>query len=156
MRCVLLLVTLGCRLPPSDIPDDALDDLPPPSLTSLAWGCDGDQARWELLADTRSWTAGGRLWLTEDARYVEEHEVRSIGAAVDGSTDRVRVRLDVEPDWRLVVAGTSTAFSCTTPPDGLLVVFGRDGLVADCAWLGPGTAWRQIDGLPACDEPFAE
>lgn len=151
---VLLIAAAGCRIPPGEIPDDPLDDLPPPSLSSVEWACDADGAQWELLAETTSWSGGGALWLTADARYVEQHPVRSIAAAADGSTDTLRVRLSVEPDWRLVQAGESTAFTCGEPADGLFVVYDPSGEVADCAWLGPDQAWQGVDGLPACESPF--
>ena len=153
MRLLLPLALLGCRIPPGDVPDSPVDP-GPPELTSLAWGCDADGDRWERLADTLSWTGGGTRWLTADGSYVERHTVRSIRAEPDGSADQVRVRLDGEPDWRLVQPGSSTAFTCGAPPDGLFVVFDLAGEPADCAWLGPGQAWMSVDGLPGCDDPY--
>jgi hypothetical protein len=153
MRLLLPLLILACRVPPATVPDPS-PTLTPPRLAQVSWGCLEDRETWRLEAVATSWTGAATLTLTRDGDHAEVHPVRSIAVDPDGSEDTLRVDLDVAADWRLASPGSRTAFLCTAPPDGVLTIADLDGVVTDCAWLGPGTAWRDLPDPPRCDDPF--
>ena len=153
MRALLPLLLLACRIPPVDPVEHVDPVLTTPELTAVSWVCEADRERWQLDATASSWTGAGTLWLTVDGHYIEQHAVPSIRIEPDGSQDELRLRLDMEADWRAVTPGDSTAFTCTEPPDGLFVLWDRDDEQVDCALIGEGLAHPS---LPACDDPFSD
>jgi hypothetical protein len=120
----------------------------PPAVQAASFFCDPERQRWELFAEITGWSLGGRAWLTQDGRYVELHEVPSIGAEPDGSRDTLRARLTIVADWRLVDPGASTAFVCEGPPDVFLEIRGFGDFPPACA--ARGDAWSAIPGRPDC------
>lgn len=149
-----LLGTGGCAPEPrDDAPLTHVDGRV--EVVSLSWDCDASAGRWNLEAETAFWTGGGELWLTVDGRYVERHELRSAGAAPDGSADLLALNLQILADWRFVSPGVSTAFTCGDDPSGRLRVRDRTGAPADCVEVGPERpVWAEAEGAPDC--PISE
>jgi hypothetical protein len=144
------LFFLAClqNLPDSDEP---VVTLTVPEIETISWACDVDKAQWTLEVRATSWTDGGRLYLTEDGEYVENHRVKSVAAGDDGSFDRLKMNLSLASDWRKVNPGSSTAFSCASDPFALFHLLDDDGRT-DCTELGPEHGpWDGVDGVKACD-----
>jgi hypothetical protein len=138
----------GCV--PSGGPDS---DLPPaqhdtPEIAEFNVRCDVDRAMWILQATATAWTGGGRLWMSRDAAYVEQHPVRAVRSAADGSAEDLRLELDFVSDWREQSAGASTAFVCEPPTAWRFVLFDLSGAPVDCR--GDGDVVFPAD-TPACD-----
>lgn len=123
-----------------------------PLITGASVSCDAEAASWSFEVDADAWTGGGDLWLSIDGAYVETHELMSTGAAGDGSADHLERELDVVPDFRDVVADSTTLFNCETPGLlGVLRIFRRDGeSVSDCRVYGEPDAWNALGLDPTC------
>ncbi len=139
---------------PSPAPDTGVRDpeATDASITSLSIACDGGTGVWTIDAETDAWSGGGRLTLSADGAYVEVHPIRSVDAALDGSSDHLHAELSVVGDFRDVSVGGSTWFNCGTPDlQGLFIVNSRDGeRVTDCRRFGVDTArWATWD-LGSC------
>lgn len=149
---------VGCAPGGSTAPDKSVPvDPGPPSVTEVEWSCDADLARWRLDIDCDSWSNGGRLYLSEDFIYLEEHAIKSRKAASDGTKDELRVDLSIATDWREVIAGKSTAFGCSQTPNGLFVVFDREDNIADCRRFGPQpTEWSKVADVPGCSSDWSD
>jgi hypothetical protein len=153
VRALLPLLLIGCRIPPTDPVEHPQPTLTTPALTAVQWSCDDHAERWQLDVSATSWTAGATLWLSVNQRYIEQHTVPSVAHAPDGSLDELRLRLDMEADWRAVNPGSSTAFSCLVRPNGTLIVWDPDGQAAACALFDEGV---QHPDVPDCIDPFDE
>ncbi len=129
-------------------------DSSPPEITSLTWGCDVDAATWSYEVSTARWTGNAYVWMATDGDTWERHPAYSVEAARDGSADRIALSLDIEPDPRDVVVGSSTRFLCSDADAlaFLVQVFTADGTaVADCRWWGvEGLVGADDGALPAC------
>jgi hypothetical protein len=147
-----MLWLLGCAPATGDVGVDPSED--PPEIDSASVKCDADDARWVFGVNTRRWTGGGTLWMSTDGSYVEGHEILSVEAESDGSTDRLELKLSLAADFRDVEPGTSTAFNCGTPRlHGLIVVYARDGeTMADCRAFGEAAADWPTWGYAPCDQ----
>ncbi|RME24545.1 MAG: hypothetical protein D6798_10965 [Deltaproteobacteria bacterium] len=131
----------------------AVEDAPP-EIVGVDWGCDVDAATWSFEIETDGWTGNGYLWMASGSATWERHPVYSVEAARDGSADRLAVELDIEPDPREVVLGSSTRFLCSDRNAMAFVVevYSADGeAVADCRWWGVADLVGADDGgLPDC------
>lgn len=167
LRSASLTASLGTLLAchPEQVggPDGAgplYDD--PPSITLIQWSCSTEDETWTFQVETANWTANGRLYLTTDAAYLEEHALTSRTAAADGSSDSLEVELGIEADWRDVSSGSTTAFLCTptteTTLSFLVVVYTPGtGAEADCrTGGGDPTLFATIEDVPECDEVWAQ
>jgi hypothetical protein len=155
---VLLLLLAACAFPDSRPPPDR-SDTPVPAIVSASVECDGDAAEWSIAVETDAWTGNGEVWLSADGVYVETHGLDSVEAAGDGTSDRLELELDVEPDWRDVSLGSSTAFNCDEPGvAGVILVFTRTGdETADCVAFGEAPErWATWNADVACDEVLDE
>ena len=144
-------LVFGCRLPPVD--SDPLVDvqLTPPELVAFSLVCDTELERWQLDVEASSWTGGGEWWWTTDENYVESHEVYSRKAAQDGSSDELRLRLDIVADWRDAERNRSTPFLCSSTPTGRFLLKSLEGEVIDCHDEGDATDWlANSEDLPDC------
>jgi len=128
-----------------------------PSIDNIRWDCSIDDATWTFEVDTVNWTANGKLWLATSADYVEQHAVRSISAAHDGSWDQLSLELGIVADWRDASSGSSTAFLCdtaTVESMGYRLAIYTPGSeeLADCrSWGAVPTLFDGIDGVAACE-----
>jgi hypothetical protein len=149
---------LGCSTSATNIPDDLSNlSTSPPVITEVSWSCDADLERWRLDITCDAWSNGGRLYLSNDFSYTEEHQIKSRKSAADGSWDELRLDLYVTTDWREVTGGSSTAFDCTEEPNGLFIIYDRDGKTVDCRLFGENpSGWRDVQGAPECDIPWAD
>ncbi len=140
----LLTACLPGPIPPADIPE--LAELEPPFIETLSMECDVDRERWRLEVETAWWTGGGRLLMTADGEYIEQHAVRSIRAAGDGTSDLLRLDLGFVADFRDVSPGSTTAFTCATQPSALFVLLDPDGdTERECQLWGPNIAiWDDV------------
>ncbi len=129
-----------------------------PSISEIRWDCTIEDATWAFEVDTVNWTANGTLWLATAPDYVEQHAVRSISAAHDGSWDLLSLELDIVSDWRDASSGSSTAFLCdtaTVEAMGYRLAIYTPGSedLADCrSWGADPTLFDGIEGVAACDQ----
>ncbi len=126
-----------------------------PAIVDIAWSCEVEAAQWLFSVEADHWTGGGKLWMTEDAAFIEEHAIRSAEAPADGSGDRLELSLDIVADWRDAVAGSSTRYRCADQ-DALtfqLMVSVPDGSArSDCrTWGAEPMLWSETDAVEACD-----
>lgn len=158
-RTLPVLAVLGCGSDDTGgytAADPLYDD--PPEITDLSWSCSVDEETWTFAVDTAGWTANGTLYLAQATDYVESHTIRSQEAAADGSADHLELELAIEPDWREVTSGSSTAFACNASTEAALcfrVVVYTPGTeeVSDCRSGGADpTLFDEVEGIPACDE----
>ena len=149
--CPLLCISLACRLPPVDR-DPIVDvELTTPEIIEFTLICDTDLERWQLDVVASSWTGGGEWWWTTDETYVESHQVNSRKAAQDGSSDELRLRLNVVADWRDAEKNRSTPFLCSSSPTGRFVLYNLEGEIVDCHDEGQATDWLDNEEqLPGC------
>jgi len=125
-----------------------------PSITSVEWGCELDDMEWTFEVETEQWTGAGWIRMAKSAAYSELHRLPSVEAAGDGSTDRLRLTLNVAQDWRAATSGRSTAWRCRD--EGVLTymitVYSTDGeAVTDCRTWGADTSmWTRITGAHDC------
>jgi len=151
---LVALSLLACTPDPVDDSGSSPFDLQPPQLSCVTLVCDVDASTWRLDAVATSWTGGGLLYWTPDGVYVESHPVRSRSAAPDGSSDELRLELDIVGDWREASSGNSTALRCTDDPSALFLLSATDGQVAQCSILGDPAVWDGIEGPPSCPATF--
>lgn len=138
-------------MPPNVVPEVPAWTVP--TLVSVAVTCDGDAATWTFEAETDAWTNNGQVLLSADGAYIERHDLYSVEAALDGTHDRLKLVLEVVPEWRDVTLGTSTVFNCETPElAGVLRVYARGSKdVADCRAFGEAPErWSTWDPEVAC------
>ncbi len=123
----------------------------PPTIASMAFGCDTDAGRWTLELRATAWSGGADSYWTVDGAYVEQHPIDAVAYAEDGSGETLELSMGIVADWR--TAGPAlTAFECAEPVDVLVVLSDLDGVAADCRSLGPDPArWAAIDDTPDCD-----
>ncbi|MBM4365780.1 MAG: hypothetical protein FJ102_06160 [Deltaproteobacteria bacterium] len=140
-----MFLFLACSLAHDDTAT-YVEEAEAPEISSAKVSCDVDDAEWQVDVATENWTGGGRLWLSTDGEYIEDHGIDSVEAEGDGSADRLELDLDIVADWTEASGGSSTVFNCGTPGlAGFLAIFARDGdTVADCRAFGeePGR-WNQ-------------
>jgi hypothetical protein len=154
---LFLPAALGCA---GELPaalDTAVPYSGPTSIEKVTLTCDAEAASWRVEVETVGWSAGGTLRWTIDGVYVEEHAtLRSVAAAPDGSSDRLRADLAIVDDFRVAGANGDTVFLCRAVPDAILWVLDAEGNVADCVQLGPlAAALAGVDGAPACASVYA-
>ncbi len=113
----------------------------PPSITLFSWGCDVEEATWFFEVETENWAQSAEVALARDETYLELHSLRSQSAAADGTSDKLRVELDIVADWQDASSGSSSAFLCNTANlegmNGRLYVYALpEADLADCANFG--------------------
>lgn len=153
-RTALLLLGVAlspaCRIPPADTevrPDVVLT---PPELEDVALTCLPDEEVWELEVTATSWTSGGILSWTVDGDWLEQHVVRSVEAAPDGTSDRLRIRLAMVIDPAYQAPASSTLFRCPDLPTAQFDVYDLDGNRTDCLRWGPQPELLDTDGVSSC------
>jgi hypothetical protein len=134
----------------------------PPSIADIRWGCDAEEGAWSFDLDAVHWTANGYLWLATASDYLEQHAIRSVSAASDGSWDQLSLELDIVADWRDAASGSSTAFLCNTPTlqamsFRVVIYTPGDNTQADCrSWGADPELFDGVQGVPACDLVWEE
>lgn len=118
--------------------DDPTPEIITPSIRAIQLQCNPEAGSWRVTVDTVGWSAGGTVLWSVDGVYVERHNVlRSIAAAVDGSTDQLRGDLSIVTDFRPAGTGGNTAFTCSASLSALVWIEGLGGAGAvDCWWFG--------------------
>jgi len=150
--CAVLVFAAGCTGASARDTGTAIA-APLPSLTAVSVTCDVADAEWGFTATTDAWTGNGQVLLSADGAYVEKHTMYSKSAAADGSADALALMLTIEPDWRDVTVGSSTAFNCNEAElTGILRVWSRDGTEqADCRAFGVSPErWETWDAGARC------
>ena len=120
-------------------------------ITEVSSSRENDQWRIELQTD--AWTSNGTLWLAEDLDRYEKHPLYSIEAADDGSSDNLRIILDVVPDWNNFVAGESTGWLCSEAEalsSAIVIYHGETNLPNDCIYWGDDI-WGDFPNVADCD-----
>ncbi|MBN2799342.1 MAG: hypothetical protein JXX28_09370 [Deltaproteobacteria bacterium] len=128
--------------------EDVVTD--PPALRCVQVRCDPGRERWSIEVSASAWTGGGALLWTVDGQWIEEHPLRSVAAAADGSSDLLALELDQVGDWRAFQTGATTAMSCDDAVGWWVYLYDRDGQIATCASGGSAGVWDRVDGLPDC------
>ena len=151
---MVLLLLSACITPGSTTLPDPLSGADP-RISSVRWDCDPERSAWLFTIEADAWTGGGTAWIARDADRYEEHRIRSVKAAADGSSDILELELDVVADWRDASPGTSTAWRCA---DAASLTFqvaiketsGDDQ--TDCrTWGASPDLWDAFAGVPACE-----
>ena len=133
-----------------------------PIITNLSWDCENEDALWTFVVYTDAWTGGGKLWMGDDESTVETHKIYSAKAASDGTSDKLKLELEVVADWRDATNGSSTGWQCDEAEDlsYLLVVYdGTGSEVTDCRYWGTETdLWEaeSLENVPTCETLFEE
>lgn len=130
---LLLFACLGPSSSDSDLP---AFQLTVPTLETVTVVCDVDAATWTAKAHATSWTGGGRLLLTRGDDYFEAHAVNAIRSAADGSSEDLRLEIDVVDDWREQGAGSSTVFGCAPATSWRFLLYDLEGEAVDCREQG--------------------
>ena len=153
LLAALSVAAIGCREPPGQAEDPIVFPvLETPAIDHIDLACDPDKGQWNLEVRATSWTGGGRLYLTVDGEYIENHRAKSVAAKEDGSADELALSLNIVSDWRAVTAGTSTIFRCSAKVNGLFVLRDRKDNPVDCRILGPNSSiWGNGAGSPVCE-----
>lgn len=149
---VLFVMGTGCYQWPVVTPDPLATTAP--NITTAAVDCDVPSARWTFDITADAWTGQGKLFLSADGDYIEQHSVPSIEAPADGSADTLRRQLNIVATWRDASANSSTAFGCGTPAlTGVMLIYSRDGTTAtDCVNFGEDPSrWAIWNAVLACD-----
>ena len=130
-----------------------------PSINSIDWDCDPTQNKWTFEVKTQQWTGGGWVWMGKSSTNAEAHRIRSIEAAADGSTDRLKLTLSIEEDWRDAVRGSSTRWFCSDLPELTFLATvqdSREDEVVDCrTWGLDPDIWTRIESAHDCDQVMA-
>ena len=126
----------------------------PPSIESISADCDPEAGEWEFEVTTQNWTGGGWVWMGVTANNAEGHRLRSVKAAADGSSDRLFLQLDIEPDWRDATRSKSTRYLCSDRADMTFMVTAYDprgDRVEDCrTWGSNPNLWTEVDSAYDC------
>ena len=139
---------------------DQADDGPfheePPSISDIAFDCDPEEAEWVFEVSTVNWTGGGWVWMGKSDSNAEGHRIRSVEAAADGTSDRLKLTLDIEEDWRDASRGSSTRWLCSDTPNlsFLVTVYDpRGDTVEDCrTWGLHPQLWSRIESAHDCED----
>lgn len=156
----MLLLLLGCTAAPTSAEDAGPFYDAAPAITALQWSCDVEASEWSFEITTEHWTGGGRVYMARDAATLEEHRVRSVGAAADGSTDSLALELDIVADWRDASSGASTRWRCDEQDalSFLVTVLTPDGSSqADCrVWGADLLLWEAVAQVDGCETILEE
>ena len=151
-RWLLFVFGTGCAYTAPDVARTA-PEWTTPGITNATVDCITADAVWTFTAATDAWSGNGQVVLSTEGDYIERHPLYSNGAAADGTTDNLKLTLDVVAGWRDVVLGDTTAFNCDTAGlTGVIRVYTRDGDdVADCRAFGEDPArWDTWDPAVSC------
>ena len=151
---MVLLFLSACITPgTTTLPDPLSGDVP--QIAAVRWACDTERSEWLFTIQADAWTGGGTAWIARDADRYEEHRVRSVKAAADGSSDTLELELDVVADWRDASPGSSTAWRCSDAASltfqvAINEISGNDQ--ADCrTWGADPELWSAFDRVDACE-----
>jgi hypothetical protein len=126
-----------------------------PTIDSVEWGCDLSSMEWSFEVKTEQWTGAGWLRMAKSLEYAEVHRLPSVGAAGDGSTDRLKLGLDIAQDWRAASSGRSTAYRCRDESllSFMITVYDTTGeTVTDCrTWGADPALWTRMEGAHDCE-----
>ena len=140
------------KLKPAD-PDPFHDGQP--VIESIDWTCDPEANEWRFDVRTQHWTGGGWIWMGKSENNAEGHRIRSVEAAGDGTSDRLKLTLDIEEDWRDAARGSSTRWLCSDLPEltFLATVYDpRGDTVTDCrTWGHNHQLWTRIESAYDCE-----
>ena len=132
-----------------------------PAIQTFSWACDVEDALWSFEVETENWSHSASVAIAIDETYLETHTLRSRGAAADGTSDTLKVELDIVADWQDASSGSSTAFLCTASNletlNGRLFVYSLPkGTLADCANFGAESGVLESFKLEACDVTYED
>ena len=127
-----------------------------PSIESIDWDCDTEENKWTFEINTEQWTGGGWVWMGKSSTNAEAHKIKSIEAAADGSSDRLKLTLHIEEDWRAAARGSSTRWFCSDIPELSFLSTVQDARatrITDCrAWGLAPSMWSRIESAHDCDK----
>jgi hypothetical protein len=132
-----------------------------PTIHTFEWACDVETATWSFEVETENWSHSASVALAIDETYLETHTLRSRGAAADGTSDTLKVEIDIVADWQDASSGSSTAFLCTAANleslNGRLYAYALpEGTLADCANFGVESDVLDSFDLDTCDVTYED
>jgi len=126
-----------------------------PTIKDIEWTCDAEANEWTFQVRTHNWTGGGWVWMGKSESNAEGHRIKSVEAAADGTSDRLKLTLNIEEDWRDASRGSSTRWLCSDIPQlsFLSTVYDARGqTVEDCrTWGLLPELWSRIDSAHDCE-----
>lgn len=125
-------------------------DLEPPVIETIELACDADRGRWAMTLKASAWTGGAASAWTIDGEYVEIHTMARKSWQTDGTGETLEMTLTIADDFRDV--GGGTVFTCSTDPNGVLVLYDTENNPSDCrAWGPEPRIFEDIEDTPTCD-----
>ena len=149
-RLIGLWLLAGC-VPRAPVDRSYPDvDLEPPVIESIDLKCDADRGKWEMTLVATAWTGGAASAWTVDGEYVEIHQLARKSWRADGTRETLELNLSIADDFRDV--GGGTVFTCTTDPNGVLILYDTEQKWSDCrAWGPEPQIFESIEDTPTCD-----
>lgn len=150
-RLIPVVLLVGC-VPRAPVDNGFPDtDLETPVIEFIELVCDAERGKWEMTLKATAWTGGAASAWTIDGEYVETHKLSRKNWKADGTGETLEMSLSIAEDFRDV--GGGTLFTCSTDPNGVLVLYDTLGYVSDCRSWGPEP--EIFDSVPdtpaACD-----
>lgn len=151
---MVVLFLSACITPGSTpLPDPLFGKAP--RISNIRWTCDAERSEWLFTIETDAWTGGGTTWIARGAERYEEHRIRSVKAAADGSSDILELELDVVADWRDASPGSSTAWRCSDAASLTFLVAIKETSgddQTDCrTWGASPELWAAFADIPDCE-----
>jgi hypothetical protein len=120
-------------------------------IINVDTSCDDD--KWTIEVFTDAWTSNGTLWLARDLSRYEKHPINSIAATEDGTSDHLRVNLDITAEWQNFTPGESTGWLCSESSDisiAIVIYHGENQQPNDCIYWGEDI-WGDFPNVDECD-----
>ena len=80
-----------------------------PAIESIDWACDAESNEWTFEIRTQHWTGGGWIWMGKSHTNAEGHRIRSVEAAADGTSDRLKLTLEPKNSLRTLLEPVSSS-----------------------------------------------
>jgi hypothetical protein len=152
----MILSLLACISgPPSQKVDPGPFYDADPVITSVDFECSEADSAWTFIVRTEGWTGGGWVWMGKTPDNAEGHRITSVSAAADGSSDKLKLTLDIAADWRDATRSKSTRWLCSDLDTLSFMTTAYDPHgdgVVDCrAWGASPRLWLEIDAAYDCE-----
>ena len=152
MLLLLLACTTGAHLDTADPGPFFEAD---PVIDSVEFGCSEEDEEWTFVVRTTGWTGGGWVWMGTDPDNAEGHRIVSVSAAADGSTDKLKLTLDIKADWREATRSKSSRWLCSDLDTLSFMTTAYDPRgegVVDCrSWGENPLLWLLVDAAYDCE-----
>ena len=147
----MILLFWGCYPKPNAQERTVPYEIGDAQIIDIEASCEED--KWSIEVFTDAWTSNGTLWLAQDLSRYEKHPLYSIAAAEDGSSDHLRIVLDIVADWTMFTPGETTGWLCSDSPNisqAIVVYHGENQQPNDCVYWGEDI-WGEFPNVDECD-----